>query len=222
MQGSFDLLVVVWARSISEFKDFIDDLEATYGSFIKRKVETVATDVVHFRYRFPLGIRNLEEIHIRETDERVKIDETDKSILDLLAKNPRTSLVDMSREIQESPKVIAYRIRRLEREKLIDAYRPIIDFTTLGFTYYKVFIHLNKISKAEMIELKNHIKSNPLVIYLVEGIGLPADVDLEMVVKTNQDLFNFIHDLKEKFPTLIAEYNTVVFMDTLKVRYLPF
>lgn len=222
MQGSFDLLMVIWAKNISDFKEFIEDLEAKYGSYIKSKIETIATDVIHYRYRFPLGIKELEEIHIKETETRIKIDNLDKKILDLLSKNPRISLVEMSELVSESPKVVSYRIKRLEKEKLIEAYRPIIDYNSLGYTYYKIFINLNKISKGELIELKNHIKSNPLVIYLVEGIGLPADLEIEMVIKSNQELFQFIQELKEKFSKLIAEYNTVVFMNTLKVRYLPF
>lgn len=222
MQGSFDLLVVTWARNVTDFKKFVEQFETKYGSFIKRKVESIATNVIHYRYRFLLGINKLEEINIKETDERAKIDKKDQKILDVLTKNPRMSLVNMSSQLRESPKVLAYRIKKLEKENLIEAYRPIIDYNALGYTYYKVFINLNKVSRAQLKELKNYITLNPLVIYLVEGIGLPADIDIEMVVKSNQELFNFIMDLKKKFPKLIAEYNTVVFMDTLKVRYIPF
>ncbi|MBS3086826.1 Lrp/AsnC family transcriptional regulator [Candidatus Pacearchaeota archaeon] len=222
MQGSFDLLAVIWSKKVSDFKVFVEDLETRFGNFIKRKVESIATDVVHYRYRFPLKVKKLEEIHIKETDERVEIDEKDKKVLDLLAKNPRSSLVDMSKIINESAKVLSYRIKKLENKKLIEAYRPVIDYNSLGYTYYKIFINLNKVSKEELTGLKDFIKYHPLVIYLIEGIGLPADIEIEMIVSSNQELFNFIRTLKEKFPKLIADYNTVVFMDTLKVRYLPF
>jgi len=222
LQGSFDLLAVIWAKTLTEFKEFVEELETKFGNYIKGKNETIATDVVHYRYRFPINIKKLEEIHIKETETRVKIDEKDKLILNELAKNPRVSLVKIAEIMKESAKFIAYRIQRLEKEKLIEAYRPIINYNALGYTYYKIFINLNKISKTELLKLKVHIKSNPLIIYIVEGIGLPADLDIEMVARSNQDLFNFIQDLREKFPKLIAEYNTFVIMDTLKVRYLPF
>ncbi|MEK6834949.1 MAG: Lrp/AsnC family transcriptional regulator [Nanoarchaeota archaeon] len=222
MQGMYDLIMVIWAKNVSEFKDFIEEFESNYGSFIKRKVETIMTDVIHLKHRFLLGIKEIEEIHIKETDERIKIDDKDKFILNLLSKNPRMSLVDMSKEIKESPKVIAYRIKNLEKQKLIEAYRPIIDYNKLGYTYYKVFINLYKTSKEELLKLREYIKLNPLVIYFIEGVGLPSDLDIEIVIKSNQELFNFIEDLKFKFPKLISDYNTVIFIDTLKVRYLPY
>jgi len=80
---------------------------------------------------------------------------------------------------------------------------------------------LNRKAKEEVKKLKVYIKNNPLVIYLVEGVALPSDLEIEMMVKDNQQLFTFIEDLRFRFPTMIGEYYTVVFIDTLKVKYLP-
>lgn len=222
MQGMFDLLIVIWAKSVTEFKEFVEELEDRFGDNIKRKVETIATDVIHYQHRYLLGKKETKEIHIKETAERIKIDDLDKKILGLLCNDARISLVDISKRVSKSAKVIAYRIKKLEKNKLIEGYRPIINHNKIGFTYYKVLINLNKISKKKLIKLKSYIKNNPLVIYIVEGIGLPADLDIEMMVKSNFQLFDFINDLKFRFPELIGEYNTVMFMDTLKVKYLPF
>ena len=158
----------------------------------------------------------------RETSEIIEIDKIDKGIIDLLSKNARLSLVKISKKVNESAKVVGNRIKKLEEKKLIEGYRPVINHNKIGYTYYKVFINLNKISTEELKKLKFYIKNNPLVIYLVEGIALPGDIDVEMMVKNNQQLYDFIEDLRFKFPTLIGEYQTVIFVDTLKVEYLPF
>ncbi len=222
MQGMYDLVIVIWAKSVTEFKDFAEDLESKFAENIKRKVETITTDVIHFQNRYFLGTEKTKEIHIKETSERIEIDELDKKILSILCTNGRTPLVNISEMVNESAKVVAYRIRKLEKKKLIEGYRPIINHNKIGYTYYKIFISLNNISKEDLGKLKQYIKNNPLVIYIVEGIGLPADLDIEIMVKSNQQLFDFIKDLKFKFPTLIGEYQTVIFMATLKVKYLPF
>jgi hypothetical protein len=80
---------------------------------------------------------------------------------------------------------------------------------------------LNIISQDKLNELKAYIKNSPIVIYTVEGIGLPADLDIEIMVKSNKQLFDFIKELKFRFPALVGEYQPIIFMDTLKVRYLP-
>ena len=60
------------------------------------------------------------------------------------------------------------------------------------------------------------------MLYIVEGVGLPEDLDVEVMVRSNVELFNFVKDLKLKFPNLIGDYRTFMFIDTKKVRYLPF
>jgi DNA-binding Lrp family transcriptional regulator len=221
MQGMFDLLIVIWAKSITEFKEFVEEVETKFGENIKRKVETITTDVVHYQHRYLLGKKETKEIHIRETAERIRIDELDKKILSLLCTDARIPLVDISRKVNESAKVVAYRIKKLEKKGLIEGYRPIIDHNKIGFTYYKVLINLYNISKKTLIRLKSYIRNNPAVIYIVEGIGLPADLEIEMMVESNKQLFDFINDLRFRFPKIVGEYNTVIFMDTLKVKYLP-
>ena len=110
----------------------------------------------------------------------------------------------------------------MQEKRLIEGYRPIINYSLIGYTYYKLFINLNSISKNALDKLKDHIRKNPSLLYIIEGVGLHADLDVELIVKSNQDLFEFIDDLRFNFPALIDDYQTVVFMNTLKVRYLPF
>ncbi len=222
LQGAYDLFFVIWAKSITEFKNFVEEFESKFGDNIKRKEESIATDVIHFQHRYLLGIKETKEIHIRETAEKLEIDELDKKILNCLCSHGRKPLVEIAEEVKESAKVIAYRIKRLEERKIIEGYRPIINHNSIGYTYYKVLINLNSMPKKELIRLKQYIKNSPFVIYIIEGIGLPADLDIEIMVKTNKQFFDFIEDLKFKFPAMIGEYQTTIFMDTLKVKYFPF
>ncbi len=222
MHGVYDFLVVVWVKELNEFREFKEELESKFEGHIKRAVENIMTDVIHYQHRYLLGIKDTQEIHLKETSQFVKIDELDKKIIDVLSENGRLPLVEIAKIVKESAKLVGNRIKKLEQERIIEGYRPIIDHTKIGFTYYKLFIELNRKSKEELKKLKAYIKNNPLVLYLVEGIALPSDLDIEIMVKNNQQLFEFIEDLRFKFPTLIGEYQTVIFIDTLKVKYLPF
>lgn len=222
MHGIYDFLIVIWVKELNEFREFKEELESKFGSYIKKAIENITTDVIHYQHRWILGNKETKEIHLKETSELVEIDKLDKEIIDVLSENARLSLVEISKRVNESAKVVGNRIKKLEEKKLIEGYRPIINHNKIGYTYYKVFINLNKISKEELKKLKVYIKSDPLVIYLVEGIALPGDIDIELMIKSNKQLYDFIEYLRFKFPTLIGEYQTIIFVDTLKVKYLPF
>lgn len=222
MHGIYDFLIVIWVKELNEFREFKEELESKFSDYIKKAIENITTDVIHYQHKWLLGKKETKEIHLKETSELAEIDNLDKKIIRVLSENARFSLVEIAEKVKESAKVVGNRIRKLEEKKIIEGYRPIINHSKIGYTYYKVFLNLNKISKDELKKLKSYIKSNPLVIYLVEGIALPGDVDIEMMIKDNQQLYEFVEDLRFKFPTLIGEYQTIIFVDTLKVVYLPF
>ncbi|MBN1385498.1 Lrp/AsnC family transcriptional regulator [Candidatus Woesearchaeota archaeon] len=221
-QGVYDLLFVMWAKSITEYKEAVLDIFSRFSAYIKYKNESITTDVVHFQHRWLLKESRTKEIHIQETPERIEIDDDDKRILSLLCEDARMSLTDMSRRIDLSPKTIANRIRGMEKNKLIEGYRPDLDHNKLGYTYYKLWINLNNISKEKMNRIYQYIKMNPIILYIVKGVGLPEDLDVEIMVKNNQELFDFVSDLRLKFPEMIGDYRTFMFYETVKIRYLPF
>lgn len=222
MHGPYDIALMAWCKTLRDFERMILEVEDEFGGFIKMKTENIATDVIHLQNRFLLGKEETKELHLEETDERIELDDIDKEILEVLCKDARMPIVKIADEVEQSPKVVAYRIRKLEEKKLILGYRPIINHSRLGYTYYKLFISLNNISKPALAKLKAYIKAQPVVIYWVEGISLAADLDIELMVKDNQELFDFIENIRIKFPTMVSEYQTVVFMEMLKVKYLPF
>ena len=222
MHGVYDFLIVIWVKELSEFRVFREDFVNQFSGYIKKSMENIMTDVIHYQHRWIVGHEATKEIHLKETSELVKMDEKDKKIIDILSENARLSLVDISKKVDESAKVVGNRIKSLEQKKVIEGYRPIINHKKAGYTYYKVFLNLNKISKEELKKLKTHLRYSSLVLYLVEGIALPGDIDIEIMVKDNQQLYKFIEDLRFKFPTMIGDYQTLTFIDTLKVKYLPF
>lgn len=222
MQGTVDMFVVVWAKNLTHFRMFVDQFMVKYSKFVKYKTENIATDVIHYQHRYLLGKKETSEIHIAEMDKRIDIDKLDMRLLNLLCENARMPLVEIGQKLKEHPKTIAYRISRMEKLKLIEAYRTNIDHTKLGYTYYKVFLNISNFGPDELMKLKEFIKSNSSTIYFVEGIALHADMDFEMMVKNNEELFNFVKELRNEFPRIVGNYNAVILIDTLKVRYLPF
>ena len=107
------------------------EVEDEFGGFIKMKTENITTDVIHLQNRFLLGKEETKELHLEETDERIELDDIDKEILEVLCKDARMPIVKIADEVEQSPKVVAYRIRKLEEKKLIFGI-PALSLTTVG------------------------------------------------------------------------------------------
>lgn len=221
-QGYCDVLCALWARNVTEFREFVEGFLSRYGEYIGSKNESINTDTILYQNRFLVREKDTREINIKETTERVIIDKKDEEVLKELCVNARVPLVDIAKKVHLSAKVVAYRIRRMEKAGLIEGYRPIIDYNVLGFAYYKVWIALSNITSTRLKQLHEYVKRNPIVLYLVKGIGLPGELDIEVIVKSNIELYNFIKDLKLKFPLMVGEQKIFMFMETKKARFLPF
>ena len=64
----------------------------------------------------------------------MKIDGIDKIIIKTLVKDARTPVLSIAREVGISGAAIHQRLRKLEKSKLIDGYRMVINPKSLGYT----------------------------------------------------------------------------------------
>ena len=218
MQGAADIAVVMWAKSMREFEGAMQDLTEKFGPVIHNKRETIAYDVIHYSHRYLLGESEGKEIHIAETDERVAIDDLDIAILKQLTNSARMPAVEIADNTKSTPRVVSYRIKRMEKNGLIAAYRVNIDHKKLGFVWHKLWIESSHSHEA----LVNFVKHDPAVVYVVEGVGLNAELDVEIVVKGSLDIYEFVNRLRAAFPGKIGGYESLMLADVKKVRYLPF
>ncbi len=219
--GFYDVLVGVHVNSMAEFKNVIDELKCKFKDKINIISEGVTTDIIELQKRFLLGIEGGKEFHFREIYERKMKDELDEEILRVLYLDARTSLVDISKKVGQSSKVVAYRIKRMEQGGIIKFYGLQLDYNKIGYMWYKVFINLKKVSKNKLDEIKNYIKSRHIVIGMFEDIGLLKDINIEVVVKSDKEFFDFVKDLKLKFPGVVEDHQTIIVSGSLRQYHGP-
>ena len=70
---------------------------------------------------------------------------------------------DIAKRIKRSKSFVTYRIKRMEDEGLIK-YQPLIDYSALGYTYYRVIIE----TLLEKKQLLQYVKESMKTVWLVE------------------------------------------------------
>ena len=89
----------------------------------------------------------------------MEYDELDKKILELLSKNSRLSVRDISKMINSSPPTVSRRIRKLEKRGIIRGYVSIIEDEDLGYdcrTLLLIKINGNSNPKKIIEEMKDN------------------------------------------------------------------
>lgn len=97
------------------------------------------------------------------------MDELDYKILDNLNENARKSYREIARELDISLTTVANRIKRMEAEKIIERYIPLINQEKIGFDLTAV-INV-KISQGKLLEVQERISKDNHVsgVYDITG-----------------------------------------------------
>ncbi|MFH1545501.1 MAG: Lrp/AsnC family transcriptional regulator [archaeon] len=220
LDGSYDLVVIFWAKDLIEFYSSLKELEFNYVNYFKRIDISFIVREHHLSHRYLLDDVGLTEWLTSVKYQESQLDETDKKILNELAENARIPLIELSKKLEISDKVIRYRIKNLEQKKILLGYRANINNVKLGYDWYKVFLSLQNLSAAKQKELMNYLKGNKNVIFVTEVIG-KADLEFEAMLQTNKDFHELMQELRLKFADIIRDYESVIVYNVHRLYYFP-
>jgi len=220
LEGNWDLVLVIWSKDISWFKKIYDKLVYKYSSYILHKYETVATKIYHFKRNFLYGTKDSDEIVLGKKSEKIKIDSVDHIILNLLSRDARMPIIDISKKVKLTPNAVNQRIKSLVKKKVILGFRAKVNLSKFDYQHYKVFLYLQNMTEKAKEELIHYLKSNKNVVYITEAIG-DADLEFEIFMKNSTEIHNLLKEMRNQF-SIIKNYEIILTYYEHQISYLPF
>ena len=218
--GTWDFTFIVSAKNTSEFENVYDDLINNFGKYFSDKLVSIAFRLYHFmhNYLYPepdntalvLGPKNFSIM---------KTDKIDEKILELLSKDARTPLIEMAKILNINSNTIKYRLDNLEKKGVILGYSIKLNIKKLGYEHYKVFLYLENLDEMTFNQLFEYLKSNKNVIFITKAMGI-ADLEFEIVVENQTELFEFMDKFKNDFKGIVNNYKTDLVFDEPLISYL--
>lgn len=121
----------------------------------------------------------------------MKIDGIDKIIIKRLVKDARTPVLSIAREVGISGAAIHQRLRKLEKSKLIDGYKMVINPKSLGYTT-TAFIGIFLDSASLYSSAIKRLKEIPEVVESHYTTGNYA-IFIKIMCQNNEDLMNLLN-----------------------------
>jgi DNA-binding Lrp family transcriptional regulator len=132
----------------------------------------------------------------------VKLDLLDKKIITELNKNVRSSYSEIAKKLKTSKEVINYRIKRLERERIIKEYVTIFGF---GYWAHKVLINFSKINFIEDEKILKYLHSNPHINWLTPCTGA-WDLVFAIMAKTPKEFDLILREIMQNIGVYVGNY----------------
>jgi Lrp/AsnC family leucine-responsive transcriptional regulator len=220
--GKYDLIVVVWVKNLNEFHQFWTKALDKYGDYFEARIFSVYIYGIGFVQSYLLldSYKQEERIELETfgVGDIKKIDEIDYYLLNELSLNARQSLIVLAKKFHCSSQTISYRMNRLKKEGIVQAYRVAIDLVKLGLKRYKVDIYLKEYKQRNNII--RYIKKCPFLIYISTSTGI-SDLEFEFVVENSEKLIEIVEDINTTFPNSVRSYNFYGDLKIYKETFLP-
>jgi len=221
VEGNWDINTWFLYKSLEEMNSFWTELLTKYNNFIERREFGIYSNVTYFSRAYLLKTeKNIFSMPIISLPKKEKIDKSDLKIIELLSKNARMSIVDISQETGLTPKTVINKIKRLEKEKIIVGYRAEFNLEKLGLKYYKIHITTFNTTSEKIKQLKQYIQQNPNIIYHDEVLG-GYDIEIEIQIEDENKLRELIEEIRERFSNIIKDYEMLHYYKEHRLRFFP-
>jgi DNA-binding Lrp family transcriptional regulator len=147
----------------------------------------------------------------------LEIDTLDEKIINQLTENTKIPLRKLAQKCKVSFVTIMNRIRRLEKEGIIEKYIAKINYQKLGYDVH-VLIDV-RISKGKLLELEKKIATHPNV-YLVYDTTGGFDATVIGLFKTTRAMDSCIKKIQTY--DFVERTNTKLILNTIKEEQIKF
>lgn len=220
MMGRWDLQILILARNMLHFHKLYNEIIEKFGNHLRQNVTSVSITNYHQRRTYLLNKNSEMQYSYGGEPIIKKIDKIDKKIIEKLNQNARMSIVDIAHSAGLTPKAVIYRIKRLEKENIIQTYRAWLDIIGMGYQYYKILATLRVINKQIENKILSFCRMQKYVTYIITCVW-PWNLELEIECENEQQFLEVMKDFKIMFGNLILDQEVVKIYKEHKLKYLP-
>lgn len=221
-KGQFDLSVIMWIKDMNDFHIFWKKTLIKYRDYFQEQEFSIFFQTSSYHNSYLLSDEynksDRENFIITGIGKRIKIDDLDLQILKTIASNARIPSVEIAARLNSTAITITKKIKNLMKLDVIQGFRVNIDFSKIGYVYYKVDIQIKKYKIRDKII--KYVQSNPHLVYLDETAG-SSDLELSFIINKEEQLHQIMKDIITKFPDTILNYKYYHVYRSHKLLFLP-
>lgn len=215
-EGPYDLVVNYRVLRAKELGEFLEDFSAKYGDFISKRSLSVVVGSKRIRrkYLHKKPIKAKKKLALKET--HYNVDNINRYILGYLGENSRISAKDIASKLKSkksanvsiTSEAILKRIRKMEKEQIINSYDMLLNTNKIGMISYILLIKLNFSKKDKLNKFFKDVNSNNSIVYIVNSIG-EWDFEINFEVSSLSEYKKALAELGKKNPGMILDYTTL-------------
>lgn len=204
LEGSYDLIVLILVKKVTDFYPFWQKTLDLYGDFFAERVYSNYVGATYYKKSFLLDeIDDVARSISSRSYKEVNFDDLDFNILKLLTFNSRIPTIEIAKKLKINTQTVSSRINRLIKSGIINNFTINLNLDKLGYHKFKVDFFLKEYNTKHKII--KYIEKNPHLAYVDHTVDY-ADLEIELFLKNINHLHQFIEDVLTRFPKGVRNY----------------
>lgn len=220
-RGRYDLAVSILAKEINDFGDILHSFMSKYGLFVLEKDVLVTQKSPVFTRNYLTESKGKNKFTYGGEIEHYELDPINEKILKTISNNARIPILEMMNQLNLTRDVITYRLKKLNKDKIISQYRVLINLDKINHKLYKIILRLHSLAPEKENQLITYIASHSNGTQYLKLVG-SWDAELEFEVENEEVLHSILLEIRQMFGEIIRDYETLQIHQEHKLNYCPF
>jgi DNA-binding Lrp family transcriptional regulator len=210
--GDFDVALTLYYKSNAELATSLSKVYKILGPYIQRKelhfTKKKVTQSISFSKENVRKIIDIKDNH----KFTFKLSKNEKKLLGLLKHNGRATYTELAKKLGATPKTVKNILKKLEKEKVILGYKPLIDYNALGFIWNICLIE--SVPGTNINPILELLKNEKRVPYF--SISIENNILFDFLSDDYISFRNFANSLKNQYNQIIKNYMVLNLDSTTK------
>lgn len=220
--GQWDLLLGFYNTDIVSFSNKKNEILSRFSQFIEGYDITMIEDALVFNRDYLVEKKPdyRKEFIFGGEQKRVQIKKDELKLLSLIRDDGRFLVLDVAKKLNQDPRTIISKIKKLEKQEIIQGYTTFLNLQKIGYQLHKLCIYFSTHEKQEINRVVSFIKQNSHVIHIIKSLG---SWELEVEIESNNInyVYNYVKELKNNFPQQIKRIDQVTIVEEPKLEFFP-
>ncbi|MFH1638340.1 MAG: winged helix-turn-helix transcriptional regulator [Candidatus Woesearchaeota archaeon] len=212
--GEWDIIFVVWTRSMVELESLIEEVSLRYGKYISNKYISISTAFYYFRHKYCYEPKDFPSFNIHIQKDVISLDKIEFNLVDLLNKDGRLPNIEIARKLKLSPATVQKKIRDLISKGVIKGFRIMLNESALGFFQYRLYLRLKNQNLLRINGLVRYLRQHRNALFVTKAIE-KTDLEINFIVQNPREFHDIVNGLKYNFHDIFKDYDWYILYDVL-------
>ena len=236
-QGYADLIIAIDGKGIHHLDEIMRELRNQFGDVFLDLDTVIPIGFSRFNRNYLIGKEevtpevaftgapvDVRKFHLRTANDRrsleIELDELDRKILSMLNYDARVPTIEIARKIGVSYETVFNRIKRLEKNGVIQCYTILPDHVKLGYPRYRTLIKFKNLNEKEERKFFTYCNIHSNIIHHLKVLG-NWDLVIDIEVESMEKLRDAVTDIKSKFSNIVQRIEPTYIYKIDRFRDIP-